>query len=180
MIKVESLRDTKIWALLLSALFFSIIYLIFVSHTFAQRPTSNARGLNQACQAHERSIKTRLDSLIKLVTNQETKFSSISARTENYYTTKLVPQGKILSNYNSLLADISAKKAIVDSDILTAKNDAADFSCTLPNPKSKLTAFRKDMQMVKAALKNYRTSIKNLIVAVRGIRPSPSPEGASK
>lgn len=186
-----SLKNTKILGLLLSAIIFSIIYLIFVAHTFAQGSSPSAtraakRDANKikVCQVQERNIKNRLDSLIKLVTNQENKFTEIATRVENHYTTKLVPQGKILSNYNALVADIAAKKSAVDSVLNTAKTDVAGFSCTTStDPKTDLQKFRKDMQAVKSALKDYRTSIRNLIVALGTLsspKPSESPEANKK
>lgn len=177
------LRINKTVAILaFLALLFSIVYLIFVPHTFAQAASPSAKSAQKlkVCQVHERNIKNRLDSLIRLVTNQETKFGSIAAKVENHYTTKLVPKGEVLPNYNNLVADIGAKKNAVDSDLNAAKTDAAGFSCNVSDPKAQLTTFRKDMQTVKKALKDYRKSIRNLIVAVRTLNPSPSPEGVSK
>ncbi len=183
MVKTERL-NIKLLGLVLFFALISIIYLIFVSHTFAQRDNSHkaaaATGRANECKAHEQVIKNRLSSLIRLVTNQETQFSSISARVESYYTSKMVPKGETLSNYNALLADISTKKSMVDSDLAKAKEDAASFSCNLSNPKTPLLTFREDMQTAKSALKNYRTSIRNLIVMLMTLEASPSPKGVSK
>lgn len=174
--------NKKITLFLLIAFLLSLIYLIFVPRTFAQTASSpsadkterkEARML-KVCQVHERNIKNRLDSLIRLVTNQETKFDAIATRVETRYTEKLVPKGKTLSNYNDLVADIAAKKAAVDSALNTAKSDVASFSCTAPDPKSQLTTFRKDMQSVKRALKDFRKSVRNLIVAVRTLSGEPA------
>lgn len=177
MTKAESL-NLKLYAFILLAILFSIIYLIFVPHTFAQTVGETNAKL-KACQAKEGVIKNRLDSLTRLVENQETKFSSIAARVENHYTTKLVPKGEVLSNYLVLLADIMAKKTAVDQDLATAKTDAANFSCT-NSPKVQLNTFRTDMQTVKSALKAYRTSIRNLIVALMTLKSSPTPGGTPK
>lgn len=121
----------------------------------------------RSCQARENAIKKRESSLVKLVGNMEDKFASISARVENYYTTKLVPAGKTISNYDALVADIASKKSNVQTVLTSAQNDVASFSCTADDPKGDIQKFRVDMQNVKKALKDYRTSIKNLIVAVR-------------
>ncbi len=164
---------------------FAVIYLIFVPHTFAQTTTpspTTVRGENKikVCQTHERNIKNRSDHLQSLVNKMLTNFDKSATRIENYYTQKLVPQGKTLSNYDSLVADIAAKKALVTTDVEKAKTDIADFSCTTStNPKTDLTTYRTDMQTVKKDLQNYRTSIKNLIVAVRGLVGESSSPSAS-
>ena len=174
MTKALSLNTSKILTLALLGILFAFAYFVFVPHTFAQdaSPSADKTARKEArmlkvCQTHERNIKTRLDSLIRLVTNQETKFDAIATRVETRYTTKLVPKGKTLSNFDALVADIAAKKAAVDTTLATAKSDVASFSCTAPDPKSQLTTFRKDMQAVKAALKEYRKSVRNLVVTVR-------------
>lgn len=122
-------------------------------------------ALLRSCQAREASIKKRMAQLTRLATNMETKFSSISVRVQDYYTSS----GKTLSNYDDLVADIQAKKDAVDSAIGTAKTNSDAFSCVSLDPKSQVNQFRLDMQAVKDALKEYRTSIKNLIVAVRSL-----------
>ena len=99
----------------------------------------------------------------------EDKFDKHAQRVEEYYTSKVLPSSKTVAGYDSLVADIQAKKTAVTTAISTAQNDANKFSCTGDDPKGHLTQFRKDMQAVKKALKDYRTSIKNLIVAVRSV-----------
>lgn len=120
----------------------------------------------KSCQAREEAINKRMDSLTRLTENMETKFSSISARVIEYYETKVLPD-KSLSNYQELLNDITAKKTAVDSALGSAQSSVGSFSCESDDPKSLYTSFREDMQAVKAALKEYRTSIKNLIVAIK-------------
>lgn len=194
-----SQKKIQISVLLSLTLAFAAVYLIFVPHTFAQSATptpsprttvgGELREFNQTvrdankikvCQTHERNIKNRASHLQSLVDKMFTNFDKIATRIENYYTQKLVPQGKTLSNYNSLVADIAAKKALTTTDVEKAKKDAAGFSCTTStNPKTDLTTYRTDMQTVKKDLQDYRTSIKNLIVAVRGLIGESSSPSAS-
>ncbi len=123
----------------------------------------------KACQAKENGIKSRSTHLSDLVKNMEDKFDAIAQRVKDYYTSTVVPSGKTVANYDALLADIQTKKTAVQTALTTAQNDFTGFSCTSGNPKKTLISFRYDMQKVKEALKSYRTSIKNLIVAVHGV-----------
>ena len=123
----------------------------------------------KSCQAKEATIKQRSDQLTKTAENMLEKFDNIATRVEKYYSDKVVPSGKTVSNYDALVADIAAKKVLVQTALTKAQTDALAFSCTSDNPKGQLTQFREDMQAVKKALKDYRTSIKNLIVAVRSL-----------
>ena len=133
----------------------------------------------RSCQAKEDAIKKRASRLTQLATTMEGNFDKHAQRVEDYYTSKVVPSGKTVANYDSLVADIQAKKSAVASALTTAQNDATNFSCTGADPKSQLTQFRKDMQAVKRALKDYRTSIKNLIVAVRSVTGTTESESKS-
>ncbi len=135
----------------------------------AQAQTRLIEAKLRVCQAREGAIKKRASYITRLAINMEGKFDKHAQRVEDYYTLKVVPSGKTVANYDSLVADIDAKKATVAAALSTAQNDANNFSCTGDDPKGQLTQFRKDMQAVKKALKDYRTSIKNLIVAVRSV-----------
>ena len=120
----------------------------------------------RSCQARENSIKTRADSLQGLATNMMEKFDAITERVKEFYDTKVVPEGNTVENYDELLDDIDAKKEAVQNALDKAKDGISGFSCDGDDPKGLLTQYKEDMQAVKSALKDYRTSIKNLIVAV--------------
>lgn len=167
-----------------AALTIVLSFLLFAAPAIAKGqpsplPTPRASGLAQgklrACQAIESGVKNRMQSLVNLATNMENVFNSIATRAEDYYTNKVLPTGKTVSNYDSLVADISTKKGIADTDLASAQTMVNSFSCTSGDPKTLLMDFRLDMQKVKTDLKNFRTSIKNLIVAVRTVAPKESP-----
>lgn len=135
-------------------------------------PSAMARlenGQLKACQAREVAIKKRSDQLVALATNMESKFDSIAKRVEDYYTTTVIPSGKSVANYDALVSDIQSKKSAVSTALATAQSDVSSFSCVSDDPKTEMTKFRTDMQAVKSALKDFRTSIKNLIVAVHSV-----------
>lgn len=192
-----NLNTSKILTLTLIGILFSFAYLIFVTHSFAQTTPKQARenlitakketriakldaAKLRVCKNKERVIINRLDALTRLVATQETSFDKIAARVENFYTEKVLTAGKTVANYNNLVTDIAAKKAAVDASLATAKTNSSNFSCSADDPKGDLTQFKTDMQAVKNALKDYRTSIKNLIVAIKSVvgeeeSPSPTP-----
>lgn len=145
-----------------------VVFLLLTSSVSAVGKPSGVseQGKLRACQAKENSINKRLTSLDNLVVNMESKFDSIANRVEDYYTSKVVPSGKTVSNYDSLVTEIQTKKIAVQTALTKTQTDTSTFTCTSDDPKALLTQYRKDMQDVKSALKEYRTSIKNLIVAV--------------
>ena len=113
---------------------------------------------------------TRSTHLVDLATDMEVKFEVIAKRVEDYYTQKVVPGGKTISNYASLAADIQAKREAAQVAVIKVHQDEIlNFNCTSANPNAQITQFRDDMQAVKSALKDYRTTIKNVIVAVYSV-----------
>jgi hypothetical protein len=121
----------------------------------------------RSCQAREAALQKRSNQLTKLATNMQDTFTSISTRVKTYYTETVLPSGKTLSNYDTLIATIATKQAEVGTALTKAQSDVTAFSCTSDDPKGQIALFRTDMQAVKTALKAYRTSIKDLIVAIR-------------
>ena len=132
---------------------------------FAQIRLQNAKL--RACEAKASSIMKRSNHLVKLVDKMIKVFTSIAGGVEQYYLTKVVPTGTILPSYDALVADIATKENAIAPLLQAAQDDASNFSCTGNNPKAQLIQYRTDMQAVIKALKEYRTSVRNLIVAVR-------------
>lgn len=128
----------------------------------------------QACQSLASSVTTRSNHLVDLVTQQVKTFNGIALGIEQYYLKNVVPTGAILTNYDSLVADITTKQNVITTPLMAAENDITNFSCTGNNPAAQLTQFRTDMQAVLTALQAYRTSIKNLIIALSTL-PSVAP-----
>lgn len=123
----------------------------------------------KVCQVREDALKKRSQRLIQLVANMEDKFTSIAQRVKDYYTSKVVPAGQVVANYDSLVLSFDTKKAAIQTALTKAQEDLASFNCNGDDPKGGMMAFREDMQAVKGALKDYRTAIKDLIVAVRSV-----------
>jgi hypothetical protein len=144
--------------------------------SFSPRPSGLTQARLRTCEAKQESVQKRLESLTNLAVMMEGKFEAIAKRVQDYYNDKLVPSGKTLPNYQALVDDIAAKKALVDTSLGEATNDSTGFSCAGDDPKGLLNQYRLNMQLAKKALQNYRTSIKNLIVAVRTLGGAGSPE----
>ncbi len=140
-----------------------------VASARAQAATKLAEAKLKSCQNREAALQKRSDQLVRMATNMQDTFTAIATRVKTYYTETVIPSGKTVSNYDTLVADIATKQAAVGTALAKSQSDALAFSCTSEDPKGQLTQFRTDMQAVKSALKEYRTAVKNLIVAVRSV-----------
>lgn len=119
-----------------------------------------------ACLRHETVIKRTIARIADRGQKQSELFTSIANRTETFYTNK----GKTLANYDELVADVTTKQAAAAETLTTVKSDGADFSCDTADPKAGATAFKTALKSEIAALKDYRTAVKNLIVGVKSVQ----------
>lgn len=127
----------------------------------------------QACQARERAVQTRMNSLVRFSNNMVEKFEAISLRVQNFYIERVVAADITVDNYDELLTNISTKQLAVTTAINTAQTSVNEFSCEDGGDLlSHYSAFRQNMQAVKQALGEYRSAIKDLIVAVRTALPN--------
>lgn len=146
------------------------------------------KGQETSCAARQDAVVKRSEQLVKRAKNMEDVFSKIAERVKTYYSDKLVPAGITVSNYDTLVAAIDTKKAAVDTALDEASTVSASFDCSdTTKTKTQVTDFRVAMQKVISALKEFKTSVRNLIVAVHTAagklesspRPSASPEPES-
>ncbi len=115
----------------------------------------------RACQNRQNAVTNIINRINTRTQNQLTLFSTIALRVETFYTTK----SKTVSNYNQLVANIASAKTQANSDLAIMKNNSS-FNCSSVNPKGMVEAFQGYLKASIADLQNFRTAVKNLIVAV--------------
>jgi hypothetical protein len=137
----------------------------------------------EACKAREEAIKNRKKSLLRLATEALKRMDGWVEKLKKFYEGKMVPNGKTVSNYNDLLAEIERTRTEAVASLDKASGLADEFSCNADNPKEVYKEFRLAMQETKTKLFEYRKAIKNLLVAIRKVagevaKPTPvaSPE----
>lgn len=117
----------------------------------------------KACEAREKRIDATMEQMTKRGQTHIAVFTKISDRVQAFYTDK----GRTVENYDALVADVQAKKLAAEQAVSGAQSVGEVFSCASDNPKIASAEFRDAHKAQVAALKEYRTSVKNLIVAVK-------------
>ena len=133
----------------------------------AERQEKLEARKQKICENRSEKIKNRSERLANRAEKQLKNFTSIAERVDKFYLNRLVPKGVTVSNYDSLKADIEARKQEVKNAIEAAKAAVTGFDCSGDNPKGQLGTYRVEMKDAIAALKDFRISIKNFIVAIR-------------
>lgn len=121
------------------------------------------------CEAHIGLAKTRELALGTRGFLMKSRLDTIVTMVENFYTNKLVPQGKTLSNYGSLVSDVNTKKAAMLPLVDKVKSDSSALTCTNDKANGQFQTFRTDAQVLISAFKAYRQSVITLVKAVRGV-----------
>ena len=127
----------------------------------------------KACQRHEQNIDATMSRIATRGDRQLDVFTKIADRTEAFY----VKQGKTLSNYAALVADVSAKKTAALAAAAQIKANATAFKCDGVADKGEGAAFKTALKSEIAALKAYKTAVKNLIVGVKSVQSTTTSEG---
>jgi len=119
------------------------------------------------CEKLEETINNRSNHLVERVNKHIARFDRISNKVQTFYTEKMVPKGINVENYETLVGNIATKKAAVAEAAANAAATIDDFDCSGDSPKQALADFHDQMHLVIKALKEYKKSVVDLIVAVR-------------
>ncbi len=143
------------------------------SHQPAQATDAKANGQAhlaaaqlKACQNREKAITNIMSRVSDRGQKQLDLFTSIATKTETFYTDK----GKTLSNYDALVSDVTAKQATAQTAVTAVTTDSTTFNCDGTDPKGVATTFKDALKSEITALKDYKTSVKNLIVGVKSVQ----------
>lgn len=128
----------------------------------------------KACEKREKAIQNIMARMSDRGTKQLDVFNKISDRVQAFYTEK----GKTLSNYDALVADVSAKQEAAQTAVGNLNGGSGEFECDGDNPKAVVESLKEDLHTMNEALKEYRTAIKNLIVGVKSVQSTTTERGA--
>ena len=120
-------------------------------------------GKLRACQNREKAIQNIMSRIADRSTKQLTVFTTIAERTQAFYEQK----GNELATYDALVAEVDAKKAGAELAVETIQAAETNFSCDGENPKAVVASFKESLRARNAALNDYKTAIKDLIVGVK-------------
>jgi hypothetical protein len=115
------------------------------------------------CKDHEQDINNILSRIVDRGRKQLVLYNSVSESTQSFYS----HSAKKISNYNSLLSAVNNKKSTALVSVSSLEASSKLFSCDGSNPKAQLTEFKNELTAEINALTAYRSSVKDLVVAVR-------------
>ncbi len=131
----------------------------------------------EQCKKVESRINENMQRIADRKTKQVEVFNKIADRTMAFYE----ENGLSLENYDALVSDVVAKRGLAEAEIENLKSATIDFKCDTENPLKVSDAFKQARESLVSTMKEYKTSVKNLIVGVKSVAPSDdSPEGEAR
>lgn len=130
-------------------------------------------GQLQSCQTREKVINSIMGRIADRGQKRLNVYNTIATRVEGFYTKK----GKTVNNYDTLVADVNAKKTAAQAAVDKIKADKVAFKCDGTDPKGVASSFKADLKLEISSLHDYQQSIKNLIVAVKSAQTTNSTSG---
>jgi hypothetical protein len=115
------------------------------------------------CEKRQSNINDRSTKIAERATKHLAVFDKIAERVKTFYTNK----GTAFETYDLLVDEVDAKRSAAQSTIDRLSSLKATFNCSDAEPKLAIEGFKSALTEAQAALKDYRTAIKDLIVGVK-------------
>lgn len=181
---IKNSAATLVVALLFA---FTLPFFAMAKNTQAQGDTSNSNSGSSSGSSNSDSQKTttqvqkKLDgNQLKNCQNREGAINNIMARVTDRAQKQLSLMEKIstqvqnlyknnnmsLGNYDALVANVAAKKAIAEKSMNNVRVMNRTFNCDSDDPKGTVTQFKSNTSAQAGALNEYKTAVGNLIDGV--------------
>jgi hypothetical protein len=130
----------------------------------------------EICKAHEANINNRIARIADRSAKHLALFNQISERTQAYY----LNANQTVANYDELLADVATKKSAAEMAIADITTTTADFTCEGESPKIAIEEFKISLKSSIEVLKDYKTSVKNLISGIRATNTTSNDDNSQR
>jgi hypothetical protein len=134
----------------------------------AGHEAKTAERRQQICENRKTGINKKITAFSKAADTKLTQFNNVYTRVKEFKTDKQLE----VSNYAELVAAADAQQTTATEAVAALKELSADFDCTKTDPAQTLAAIKASTTDAKTALKDYRTSIKNIVVALAQVNKS--------
>jgi nickel-dependent lactate racemase len=118
----------------------------------------------KACEARKTNLSKRMSNALKHAKKHQQTFDKIYARVKDFVDSK----GLTVENYDSLTSAVDTAKSDSTASISALESLDVDVDCTSQNVATSVSNFQQAVKSTRDSLKTYRSSITDLIKAVKG------------
>jgi len=127
-----------------------------------QKKQTNVAVRQKACDAHQAELTTREQNYAKSGQKHLDTFNSIYTKVLAFQTAKNLTSADLTSLKN----EADAKKAAATTAVAALSSTDVKVDCTSTDPASSVAALKTAVANARTALQDYRTAVKNLVVAL--------------
>ena len=124
------------------------------------------------CEKRQAGITRTMNKMQTRGESQLAVFTKIADRTKAFYEQKQ----RTVENYTDLVAAVDEKKLAAELAVAAGDEAISDFSCDASDPTAMKDLFKAQLSDQIAALKAYKTAVKDLIVGVKSAQSQASRE----
>jgi len=117
----------------------------------------------EKCQNREMAINNIMTRTGDRGQKQINVIESIQQKVQSFYSEKNIS----IDNYESLTSNIEAKKQVAITAMNQVQTMKGTFSCGTDNPKGVATQFKSQASIQLGAIKEYKESVHELVVAIK-------------
>lgn len=118
----------------------------------------------KACEQRQKSIDKRTTNFAAAAERHLGVFDKIFTRVQAFHDAKNLD----VADYDTLVAAVTAKQAAAQTAVDELKALDVDLDCTQSDPASTVAEIKTAVAGARKALKEYRTSIKDLVTTLKG------------
>ena len=124
------------------------------------------------CEKRQAGITRTMNKMQTRGESQLAVFTKIAERTKAFYEKKQ----RTVENYTDLVVAVDEKKLAAELAVAAGDEAISDFSCDASDPTAMKDLFKAQLSDQIAALKAYKTAVKDLIVGVKSAQSQASRE----
>lgn len=127
------------------------------------RQQLKADAREKVCENRKADIDRRSDNFTTAAQRHLDVFNDIFTKLQAYHDKK----NPNVSNYDTLVADATAKQTAATSAVAALKGLDVNIDCSSADPASTVANIKVAVQNARQTLGEYRTALKNLVVALK-------------
>jgi hypothetical protein len=140
-----------------------------------QKAAKTAEQRQKSCEQRKTSINNRITAYDNAANTKLTQFNTIFERVKKFKTDKALQ----VSNYDALVATATAKQQAATDAVAALKALSADFDCASTDPGATVASIKSSTVDARTALKEYRKSIKDIVVALAQVNKTSSSDSTA-
>lgn len=127
-----------------------------------KKPASTAAERQKACQARQANLNTKITNFGAQGTRHLTSLNSTYDKIKAFQTANQLN----VADYATLVAAADAQQASATTAVAALKTVTVTIDCSSPDPAASVATVKSAVKNARVALQSYRTSIKNVLVAL--------------